>query len=72
MFCKGKDQAGHKSVQNVASAGVKLCKLKSRNYSQTYSPIGHMITTRRLPSDKPVHISLSLDDLTGEIAVHIT
>ncbi|XP_041067534.1 MAP3K7 C-terminal-like protein isoform X1 [Carcharodon carcharias] len=64
MGSAGKDQAGHKSVQNVASAGVELCKLKSRSYSRSFSPIGHMITTRRLPSDKPVHISLSLDDLT--------
>uniref|UniRef100_A0A4W3I5W0 Mitogen-activated protein kinase kinase kinase n=1 Tax=Callorhinchus milii TaxID=7868 RepID=A0A4W3I5W0_CALMI len=63
MLYKGKDQAGNKSSQKLASAGVELCKLKSRNYSQP-STIDHMITTRRLPSEKPVHISLNLDGLT--------
>ncbi|XP_078265030.1 MAP3K7 C-terminal-like protein isoform X3 [Rhinoraja longicauda] len=64
MLRQGKDQARDTSVQNLALAGVEVTKRRNRNYSQNSSTIGHMITTRRLPSDKPVHISLSLDDLT--------
>lgn len=64
MLRQGKDQARDTSVQNLALAGVEVTKRKNRNYSQKSSTSGHMITTRRLPSDKPVHISLSLDDLT--------